>query len=73
MFTANVGTPDRIIRLILGAILIAVPFFGGAAITGSWLAWAAPIVGVVLAATAFLAFCPIYRVLGLSTRRKVQN
>lgn len=73
MFTANVGTPDRIIRLILGAILIALPFFGGAAITGSWLAWAAPIVGLILAATAFLAFCPIYRVLGLSTRRKEQH
>ena len=73
MFTANVGTPDRIIRLVLGAMLIALPFFGGAAITGSWLAWAAPIVGLILAATAFLAFCPIYRVLGLSTRRKEQH
>lgn len=73
MFTANVGTPDRIIRLVLGAALIALPFFGGTAVTGSWLAWAAPIVGLVLAATAFLAFCPIYRVLGLSTRRKEQH
>ena len=73
MFTANVGTPDRIIRLILGAILIALPLFGGVAITGSWLAWAAPVVGVILAATAFVAFCPIYRVLGLSTRRKEQH
>jgi hypothetical protein len=70
MFTANVGTPDRIIRLVVGVVLIALPFFGGTAISGSWLAWAAPIVGVILAATAFLAFCPIYRVLGLSTRRK---
>ena len=70
MFTANVGTPDRIIRLVLGAILIALPFFGIAGITGTWLAWAAPIVGLVLAATAFLSFCPIYRVLGLSTRPK---
>lgn len=70
MFTANVGTPDRIIRLVVGVVLIALPFFGGTAISSSWLAWAAPIVGVILAATAFLAFCPIYRVLGLSTRRK---
>ena len=73
MFTANVGTPDRIIRLILGAILIGLPFLGGAAIAGSWLAWAAPVVGLILAATAFLAFCPIYRVFGLSTRRKELN
>jgi hypothetical protein len=54
-------------------LLIALPFLGGAAVTGSWLAWAAPVVGVILAATAFLAFCPIYRVLGLSTRRKEQH
>ncbi len=70
MFTANVGTPDRIIRLVLGIALIVVPFVGGAAFAGSWLSWALPIVGVILAATAFVAFCPIYRVLGLSTARK---
>jgi hypothetical protein len=70
MFTANVGTPDRIIRLVLGAILIALPFVGIAGVADTWLAWAAPIVGVILAGTAFLSFCPIYRVLGLSTRPK---
>ena len=73
MFTANVGTPDRIIRLVLGVILIALPFVGVTGVTGTWLAWAAPIVGLVLAATAFLSFCPIYRVLGLSTRPKQLN
>ncbi len=68
MFTANVGTPDRIIRLVLGVALIALPFIGGAAFASPLLAWGLPIVGVVLAATAFLAFCPIYAVLRLSTR-----
>ncbi len=70
MFTANVGMPDRIIRLVLGLILIALPFVGIVEVAGTWLAWAAPIVGLILAATAFLSFCPIYRVLGLSTRPK---
>lgn len=68
MFVANVGTPDRILRLVLGVLLVASPFLFASVVAG-WLAWALPIVGIILAATAFLGFCPIYRVLGLSTRR----
>lgn len=67
MFVANVGTPDRIARLVVGLLLILSPFLFGAALA-PWLVWLLPIVGVVLAATAFLGFCPIYRVFGLSTR-----
>ncbi len=70
MFTANVGTPDRILRLIAGLLLIALPMFGGAAFASPWLAWGLPIVGVVLIVTAFLAFCPIYAVLRLSTKKR---
>lgn len=68
MFVANVGTPDRIARLVIGLALILAPFVFGAALA-AWLVWVLPIVGVILAATAFLGFCPIYRVFGLSTRR----
>ncbi len=70
MFTANVGTPDRIFRLIVGAILIALPIFGGATLASPVLAWGLPIVGIVLVVTAFLAFCPIYAALRLSTKRR---
>lgn len=70
MFSANVGTPDRIFRLIVGVLLIALPFFGGAAFASPWLVWGLPIVGVVLVVTAFLAFCPIYAILRLSTRKR---
>lgn len=73
MFTANVGAPDRVVRLVLGIALIALPFVGGAAFASPMLAWGLPIVGLVLAATAFLAFCPIYKVLGLSTKRREQH
>lgn len=69
MFTANVGTPDRIIRLIVGLVLVALPFVGGAVFASPWLSWGLPIVGVVLIVTAFLAFCPIYRLIGASTRK----
>lgn len=68
MFVANVGTPDRILRLVLGVLLIASPFLLGSVVSG-WIAWAFPIVGIVLVLTAFLSFCPIYRVFGLSTKR----
>ncbi|WP_244616474.1 DUF2892 domain-containing protein [Youhaiella tibetensis] len=65
----NVGTPDRIARLIIGALLIAAPFLTGWPIWASALAfWAAIIVGVVLLATAVFSFCPIYAALGLNTR-----
>lgn len=73
MFTANVGAPDRIIRLVLGIALMALPLVGGAAFASPILAWGLPIVGLVLAATAFLAFCPLYRVLGISTKHQEQH
>lgn len=66
MFTANVGTPDRIIRIVVGLVLVALPFVFGAALP-AWLGIALPIIGLVLFATAFIAFCPIYRVIGIST------
>ena len=69
MFTANVGTADRFIRIVIGLILVALPFIVPQVGAVVWLLWGLPIVGVVLIATAFLAFCPIYRALGLSTNR----
>jgi hypothetical protein len=65
MFTANIGTPDRIIRLLAGAALVLWFFLdqGGGA-----LHWAKIVVGVILLGTAFLNYCPIYRILGISSR-----
>ena len=70
MFTANVGTPDRIIRIVLGLILAALPFVVAAIGANVWLLWALPIVGIVLIGTAFVSWCPIYAALGLSTKPK---
>lgn len=58
-FTANVGTADRIIRILLGALLVGLVLAGQIGLWG-WL-------GVVLIATAFLKFCPAYALLGLRT------
>lgn len=70
MFTANVGTPDRIIRLIAGIILAALPFIVPAIGTNAWLLWILPIVGIILIVTAFISWCPIYAALGMSTKPK---
>jgi len=64
--TANLGTVDRLIRLVLGIVLILLPVFGmiGA---NAILAYGAYIVGAVLVATAAFRFCPLYRLLGIKT------
>jgi hypothetical protein len=55
---ANVGGIDRILRIVLGAILILWAILGGPV----W-AW----IGVVPLATGLIKFCPIYPILGMST------
>lgn len=64
----NVGSLDRIIRLILGAVLIAAPYFYA---SDMWMnplfRWGVPLVGAVLILTALVRFCPIYRVIGVKT------
>ncbi len=62
--TANVGSTDRIIRFVAGAILIALPFV--TAISGA-LSWILPVVGIVLILTGLVRFCPAYRLLGVRT------
>jgi len=69
--TANVGNIDRLIRLFLGLALILWPFVTSYALwDSSLLKYGAIIVGVVLAGTSMMRFCPAYRLLGLSTCRR---
>jgi len=63
----NMGTLDRIIRLVI-ASLIAVLYF-----TGNLSGLAAIILGilaVIFVATSLISFCPLYLPFGLSTRKK---
>jgi hypothetical protein len=60
----NVGLLDRIVRVVIGLLLIAYAIPIGFSATGwNWVGW----IGVVPLLTAALAFCPLYSVLGLST------
>lgn len=64
----NVGTPDRIARIVIGIVLVLLPFISGLALFANplWL-WASVVVGGVLIVTALVRFCPLYAILGLST------
>jgi hypothetical protein len=58
----NVGTIDRVLRVIIGAALLWYALF--AAQTGyNWIGW----IGVVPLITALVGICPLYSILGVST------
>ncbi len=56
---ANVGTVDRVIRIVVGLALIALVFVGPQTPWG----W----IGIVPLATGLISNCPLYTLLGLST------
>lgn len=55
----NVGGLDRILRIALGLVLIALAATGTIGVWG-WL-------GVVLVGTGVVGFCPLYPLIGLNT------
>jgi hypothetical protein len=60
----NVGTADRMIRLVL-AVIFAVLYFTET-ITGT-LGYVLLALGVVFAITSTVGFCPLYAIVGLNT------
>jgi hypothetical protein len=56
---ANIGTTDRIIRIVAGLLLLSLVFIGPKTLWG--------LVGLVPLATAFINFCPAYKLLGVDT------
>jgi hypothetical protein len=56
---ANVGTIDKVIRIVAGLALISIVFVGPQTPWG----W----IGIVPLATALLSFCPLYAVIGMNT------
>jgi len=55
----NVGNIDRILRIVAGLVLISLVFVGPQTPWG----W----IGLVPLVTAFVGFCPAYRLLGIRT------
>jgi len=57
----NIGSIDRIIRIVLGFALLLLLFLldGGIKYIG--------LIGIVLLLTAFIKFCPLYTVFGINS------
>jgi len=55
----NVGTVDKVIRIILGLVLLALVFVGPQTPWG----W----IGIIPLATGLIGFCPLYSVFGINT------
>ena len=55
----NEGTLDRVVRVVLGLALLALVFVGPQTLLG--------LVGIVPLVTGLVGFCPLYRLIGLST------
>ena len=55
----NEGNVDRLIRVIVGLGLLSVVFVGPATMWG--------LIGIVPLATGLIGFCPLYKILGLTT------
>ena len=62
----NLGTPDRVIRILLAVVLAYVYFGGWVTGTAGMLLLA---VSIVLVLTSVVSFCPLYKILGLSSAR----
>jgi hypothetical protein len=60
----NVGNLDRIIRIVLAAILAGL-YFGG--IVQGTLGIILVVLAVVFTLTAAIGFCPLYTLVGLNT------
>jgi hypothetical protein len=60
--SVNMGSADRIIRALVGIILLALVFVGPQTPWG----W----IGIVPLATALMGTCPAYSLLGIKTCKK---
>ncbi len=60
--TCNVGGIDRVLRILVGIVLIALVFYGPKTPWG----W----IGVIPLATGLIGWCPPYALLGLSTCKR---
>jgi len=60
----NIGSIDKILRLIVGAALLAYGF-----ISGSLLG----LIGIVPIFTSLINICPLYSILGISTSCSIKN
>ncbi len=64
----NVGSTDRWVRYILAVMFFLLAFL----VSGIW-AWVFGLLGLIMAVTAALNFCPIWAALPINTRGKATS
>ncbi len=60
----NIGSTERALRLILGVVLVLLPFL--TALSMLW-TWVSVIAGLVLVVAGVVRFCPLWAMLGICT------
>lgn len=63
----NIGTPDRIIRILIGFILIVAAVLN--MVTAPW-SYLVALIGLILIGTGIFRPCLLYSILGFSTMEK---
>ena len=63
----NVGTIDRIVRVVIGIILL---YAVAAGMVSGILMYVAGIFGIMLLVVAALSYCPLYPILKINTMSK---
>ncbi len=66
MFKLNEASWDRIVRVILGAVLL---YLGLGGVVAGGLGIVSDVLGAVLVLTGLVGFCPLYALFKLSTRK----
>jgi uncharacterized membrane protein HdeD (DUF308 family) len=62
LFKNNVGKIDRIVRILVGVLLVGNVFYGLSTPIG----W----IGLILIVTGIAAICPVYSLLGINTKSR---
>jgi len=67
----NLGGADRILRIVVGIVLILLAWVSGPALFDSVIVKIiTTIAGVVFVGTALVRFCPLYTLFGIKTCRR---
>lgn len=59
MFSKNIGSVERVLRILVGLVILSLVFIGPQSLWG--------LVGLVPLATGLLGWCPPYAILGINT------
>lgn len=66
----NMGAIDRSIRVITGLVMIYLGFINTSVISSDIINLIVGVIGIISVVFAYLAFCPIYTLGGVSTIKK---